>query len=157
MKKFLAVCLVFISSFAFAESANFTGNYPTSACSFTGSQDGVMGINPQLPLVWSTSATGGQAAVLNLAYIGDPTVSIDAVSGFTSTPGSIPSGTTYETKAWMNSNGAINSGNWFQTGNKTKQLSNAFYTDILYVDFATNFGSAPASGNYTASTTVTCM
>lgn len=151
-----SLCGLFASS-AMAETVNFSGNYPADACQFTGNNTaGVMGINLANPLDWGTDQNGGSPASLTLSYIGQPTVTVNAVTGFDSAAGSVPSNTVFGTKASLALNGAIDGGNWFTTGSKSAQLSNSYSNDTLYVNFAVSFGSAPTAGNYSASTTVTC-
>lgn len=153
----LSMCGLFGAQSAMADTVNFTGNYPADACQFTGAAtSGTMGISLQNPLSWGTDVGAGTAANINLSYIGQPTVSVDAVTGFTSAAGTVPSGTLYETGARLTNNGVINGGSWFDTGTKSLQLSNSYNNDTLYVDFTVSFGGPPVSGNYTASTTVTC-
>lgn len=157
MKKIVALFLIACSSVALAETVNFNGTYPTNACQFISIQPGSMGINAQSPLNWSTLTGAGQSAQLSLAYIGEPTLTVNAVSGFSLAPGAIPNGTTYNTKASLGLNGVLNSGAYFDTGSKDKVLSSSYSNDTLYLDLAVQFGSQPLSGDYTASTTVTCM
>ena len=140
-----------------AETVNFSGTYPADACQFTGSPTtGIMGINLANPLAWGTDQNGGSPAAITLSYLGQPTVTVNAVTGFDSAAGTVPSGTVFGTKAGLTNNGDIDSGSWFTTGSKSLQLSNSYSNDTLYVNFAVTFGSAPTSGNYLASTTVTC-
>lgn len=153
----LSLCGLFGAQSAMADTVNFTGTYPADACQFTGSPtDGIMGISLQNPLEWGTSIGSGSPASIGLSYIGQPTVTVAAVGGFNAVAGSVPSGTTYLTRAYLNNNGQINSGSWYDTGSKSLQLSNSYSNDTVYVHFVTVFGSAPTAGNYTASTTVTC-
>lgn len=159
--KLLALALSvlgFAAPSVMAETVNFSGTYPADACQFTGaSQGGTMGVSLSSPLIWGTNVTGGQPATIALSYLGQPTVTVDAVSGFNVVAGPVPSGTTYSTRATMAYNGQLNGGAWWDTGTKSLQLSNSYSSDTLAVDLSVAFGGAPTAGNYTASTTVTCQ
>lgn len=163
MKKnlFKILALSFFSFFASqqsnAETVNFSGTYPTDACQFSSPVSGNMGVNLSSPLTWSTQASGGNSASVTINYIGQPTLSLAAVTQFDMIAGAVPGGTTFNTRGYLSNNGQMNSGAWWDTGSKTIQLSNSYSFDTLYVDLAVAFGGAPTAGNYAASTTVTCQ
>lgn len=148
---------IFASQQAMAETVNFSGSYPADACQFSSPNSGSMGVNLSSPLIWSTQASGGNAASVVVNYIGQPTLTLAAVTQFDTIPGAVPSGTNFNTRGYLSNNGQLNSGAWWDTGSKSIQLSNSYSFDTLYVDLTVAFTGSPVPGNYTASTTVTCQ
>lgn len=152
----LSLCALFAAP-AFADTVNFTGTYPADACQFSGAQNGTFGLSLSSPLIWSTQAGGGTPASLTVNYIGQPTLSLAAVTNFSMIAGAVPNGTVFDTRGYLTNNGQMNNGSWWDTGSKTMQLSNSYTFDTLYVDLQVSFGAPPVAGSYAANTTVTCM
>lgn len=146
---FISLCLLFSSAFVFAEDP------PT--CQFTGNVGGVMAVNPSIPFMFGTSVSGGSPAQLFISYTGSPLLTVQASNGFDSSPGQVPGNTVYMTSASLLNNGVYNGGVAWSSGSQSKVLSNLFTQDTLSVDFLVRFRSSAMSGNYQATTMVSCQ
>lgn len=154
----LAIC----SSLAYAESVNFAGTVSTS-CAFSNNTGGVLGVGAVGTNYHLAAGMGGigNAASVDIAYSGDPTFTIDAVSSITSpggapTPSDIRTGVFFGQSANNNAAGTALAHD-FGSGTKTFQLDHAYTTDTATIQMMARASSPWVTGSYSAQTTITCQ
>lgn len=85
MKRFLAMLALLASTQAMALDLNFSGTVSTS-CSLAVGQAGTLALVPSQPSILSTGVSGGQPGIVNVTYIGTPTLTATFPTGFTTSP-----------------------------------------------------------------------
>lgn len=90
MKKYVSFLLILlgISSFALAAQVSVSSNGQiNSTCSFTNVAAGTLSVSPNQPYTITTNPTrGGSYAVVNVEYLGAPTVTFATPTAFDSEP-----------------------------------------------------------------------
>lgn len=153
MKKLLLISL-FLSNVAVAATSSITvAGTISSVCAFGSVTNGVFGFDVAQPNILDTAGTGGTNASVGITYNSTPTISIDAITAFDSTPSGFS-----DTVAFMNYFSSTNLGNMNYTSGQAggQETSGSSDTFTLRVKATDANGSFPV-GNYAASTTITCQ
>lgn len=172
VKRVLALAVLSIgATSAMAETVNFAGTVSTS-CAFSNDTAGVMNaqaINGQYVLgagLFYSGVTPGSAATVDIAYSGAPTFSISAVSSLSSAASGAPSPSAFNTGVWFSGGtksadntaaAALAGANSFSNGSKSFALDGGATSDTANIGMNAVASSPWTTGNYSASTTITCQ
>lgn len=144
-----------MSSCAYAASGTLTYSGTVSTtCAFSNITNATLGVAPQTAnILWTNSP--GTPAGLTIDYVGTPTMSVEAVSGFTTKPNGVADGDFTYTTSVTSSNGAtysLNSGYYthsYTTGNQDNLTVN--------LGAAVSNGDNVPLGSYATSSIITCQ
>ena len=159
--KIASVAMVLMSSASFqvyAASTNMQFNGTVSSvCAFTSVNNGILGVAAATPNILSTNPNGGgtQGSV-NIAYNSTPTVTVNNITQFTSSPNI--SGITNSSFGMFVTGQSSGPFTW---GNNvfTKTYSSGT-SDAITIDFEAQTGNSQLAwptGSYSATTTITCQ
>lgn len=163
MKKLL-ILLGLISTFATAETLNFSGTVSTS-CAFSNATTGSLVAHTQgSNYVLDGSFDGsGTASTVDIAYSGQPTFTINALQNLSSFPNGTPTVNQYNTGVFfgLNDNTANANAvgaNSFTSGSKSFLLDNTTASsDTATVRVSARANSPFPVGNYSAEVVVSCQ
>lgn len=154
MKKSLIALIAFAALNANAATQNLNINGTVSSvCAFASAQNGVFGFDVTSPNVLDTASTGGNSASVTINYNGTPTISIDEITAF----GSVPSGFA-DTVQFLNVFTSSNAGPISYSSGAASFTQSGGINDNLTLRLrATNATGSFPTGNYSASTVITCQ
>lgn len=150
---FLYTLLAMCSFGVHADQANLnmTGTVSTS-CAFTGQAGGVLAVSPSNPTFMSTATQGGSPATANLSYTGTPTLTVTEITSFDSVPSGFNPTLGFSNQAQSQQLGNMS----YSSGSASGQYIGGS-ADILSINLGVTSSAPFATGNYSASTTVTCQ
>ena len=154
MKIKLLILMMFASSQVMATTQNVTvSGTVSSTCSFGSVTNGVFGYEVQSPTLLDTASTGGTNAQVAIFYNGTPTVSITEVTSFSVAPVGF-SDTVNFTNVFTSNNAGVIS---YSSGTASFTQSGGVSDTLTLRLRALNATGSFPIGNYSASTTVTCI
>lgn len=125
----------------------------SSVCAFASVQNGTFGFDVTSPNVLDTNATGGTNASVVINYNGTPTVSIDQITSFASVPSGFTDTVNFLNVFTSSNNGAIS----YSSGTASFTQSGGINDNLTLRLQATDANGSFPTGNYSASTTITCQ
>lgn len=169
MCRLLLIILLFLPTISFAENVNFAGTVSTS-CSFGSFQQGtlnstIMNGKYVLESGWSSL---NDAASTDISYDGNPTITIDAISGWVTAPQNVPLFSDLDTGVGFLHHGQTSVANtiaattagaaYFEHGSKSFNLNSTYGNiDTIHVKMRAVADSPWPTGSYLANTVISCQ
>lgn len=152
VKTLLILCCFSTTAFAQQTTLNMSGSISTT-CAFGSPNAGVLALNPASPNTMGTGIAGGNAASVTAFYVGTPTITVSKVTQFDSSP-TLPTAITF-----TNTASTTNGGGLTFSGNSAtyQETSGSSDTITLGLTATTQNSASFNTGNYTASSVVTCQ
>lgn len=143
-------------SYATTQNLQFSGTV-SSICSFSGVTNGTLAVSAAAPHIISTNpAAGGTPGQVTISYNATPTVTVDNITSFSSSPNI--SGITNPSIGVAVS--GQNAGQYTWGNSVFSKTYSSGTTDVITVEFEAQTGNtslAWPTGSYSAATTITCQ
>lgn len=151
MKKLL-LALAFIGTAQAATQNLSVSGTVSSVCAFASATNGVFGFDVQTPQLLDTAGTGGTNAQVAIYYNGSPSISIQEITSFASTPSGFS-----DTVTFLNTFTSANDGTIAYSSGSASFTPTGGTSDTLTLRLRASDATGPFPiGNYSASTVVTC-
>lgn len=151
MKKLLLALMFCGTAQAATQNITISGTV-SSVCAFASATNGVFGFDVQTPQLLDTGGTGGTNAQVAIYYNGSPSISIQEITSFTSTPSGFS-----DTVSFLNTFTSSNDGVIAYSSGSASFTPTGGTTDTLTLRLRAADATGPFPiGNYSASTVITC-
>lgn len=144
--------LITLNAYATTQNLSVSGTVG-SQCSFVSVNNGTFGFDVTAPNILDTASTNGSHASVGIAYNNTPTISINEITSFASAPSGFN-----DTVNFTNRFFSANAGQISYSGGVASFTQSSGTTDTLTLQLrAVNATANYPVGNYTATTTITCI
>lgn len=124
----------------------------STSCAFTGTNSGALSVSPSNPTIMGTNVSGGMPAVAHLSFTGTPTLTVTEITSFDSVPSGFNPTLTFNNSVTSSLLGSMS----FSGGAASGQYSSG-NADTVTVNLGVQSSAPYVTGNYSASTTLTCQ